>query len=232
MPFASFVYFSHEENAYLNDSVNTPSRVIADVREAGFKPLLMRPGDVMELTKEGLEATLAEVDARAKELDASIEAVQKGDKPLRKSDAVPLDEVVATVKAGLERLKQGVSKLDFLLMRVRLAKAVFELSDHKKLIVIRTLSDVSVAPLRGRADVILSSEALKFAFSQDFGFDTLLVNGRFREARNMGATTVMTLCGQFSYVRRKESLAKSILRRRLYDAPRLALEKLRNRALA
>jgi UDP-MurNAc hydroxylase len=42
----------------------------------------------------------------------------------------------------------------------------------------------------------------------------------------------MTLCGQFSYVRRKVSLARSILRRRLYDAPRLALEKLRNRALS
>jgi hypothetical protein len=118
-------------------------------------------------------------------------------------------------------------------MRVRLPRVVFELSDHRVLIVIQLLQHVRVEPLGTTvADVVLSSEALRFAFAQDFGFDTLLVNGRFREARPGGAGAVMTLCGQFGYVRRKVSLAASILRRRLVEAPRLALERLRNRALA
>jgi UDP-MurNAc hydroxylase len=234
MPFASFVYFSHEENAYLNDSVNAPSRVIGHIRDIGFEPVVFRPGDEMELTLPALKAASSLADDRARELDEHLKKVQSGEREMRKSAAVPLEDVLATVRAGLERLKQGVSKLDYTLMRIRLRRAIFELSDHKCLVVIDTLSNVRVEPLTSdlEGDVVLSSEALKFAFSQDFGFDTLLVNGRFREVHPGRAATVMTLCGQFSYVRRKESLAKSIVRRRLYDAPRLALERLRNRALA
>ncbi len=234
MPFASFVYFSHEENAYLNDAVNLPSRAVARVRELGHTAVLLRPGDEMELTDEGLQAAAGLTDARASDLDASVERVRRGETPLRKSAPVPVEDVVNTVRAGLERLRNGVSRLDRTLMQLRLPRAVFQLSDHRTLIVIDRLQDVRTESLDSgiRPDVILSSTALRFAFAQDFGFDTLLVNGRFQEARPEGAQVVMTLCGQFGYVRRKVSLAASIIRRRLYEAPRLALERLRNRALA
>lgn len=234
MPFASFVYFSHEENAYLNDAVNLPSTAVARVRQEGFTAIMLRPGDTMQLSAEGLKAAAEATDARARELDGSVEAVRRAEKPLRKTAGVPVEEVVTTVKAGLKRLREGVSRLDGMLMRLRLPLAVFELSDHKCLIVVERLEDVRVEPLNGtvRPDVVLSSEALRFSFAQDFGFDTLLVNGRFQEARPGGASVVMTLCGQFGYVRRKVSLAASILRRRLVEGPRLALERLRNRALA
>ncbi|WNG32358.1 hypothetical protein F0U61_01110 [Archangium violaceum] len=233
MPFASFVYFSHEENAYLNDGANLPSMAVARVREEGFPALMLRPGDTLELSTEGLQAAVAATDARAKELDGAVEAVRRAEKPLRKSAAVPLEDVVATVRSGLARLRNGVSQVDRTLMRLRLPRAVFELSDHRSLIVVDLLEDVQVQPLgMVQADVILSSEALRFSFAQDFGFDTLLVNGRFKEARPEGADVVMTLCGQFGYVRRKVSLLASIVRRRFVQAPRLALERLRNRALA
>jgi UDP-MurNAc hydroxylase len=230
MPFASF---SHEENAYLNDAVNLPSTAVARVREDGFTPIMLRPGDALELSSEGLQAAAEATEARAKELDGSVEAVRRGERPLRKSPAVPLEEVVTTVRAGLERLRKGASRLDRTLMRLRLPRVVFELRDHRTLIVIRLLEQVRVEPLgTTAADVVLSSEALRFAFTQDFGFETLLVNGRFHEARPGGLGAVTTLCGQFGYVRRKVSLAASFLRRRLVEAPRLALERLRNRALA
>lgn len=233
MPFASFVFFSHEENVYLNDAVNLPSTAVARVREEGFTPVMLRPGDTLELSPAGLQAAAEATEARARELDGAVEAIRRGERPLRKSAAVPLEDVVATVRAGLGRLRAGVSRLDAALMRLRLPRVVFELSDHRALIVIQRLTDVRVEPLGSTvADVVLSSEALRFAFAQDFGFDTLLVNGRFHEARPGGAGAVMTLCGQFGYVRRKVSLAASILRRRLVEAPRLALERLRKRALA
>ncbi|HEY8209110.1 MAG TPA: hypothetical protein VIG99_16580 [Myxococcaceae bacterium] len=231
MPFASYVYFSHQENAYLNDSVNRPSVVAERVRSMGMSPVVCRPGDVMELSGDGLRAASAEAGSRAAELDAHVDAVQRGEKPLRKSDAVPLEDVLATVRGGLERLRKGMAAVDFALMRLRLRRASFELSDHKNVVVVETLRRVKVEPAGTPADVTVSSEALKFAFQQDFGFDTLLVNGRFQECRPRGVETVMTLCGQFGYVRRKQSLVKSILKRRLYDAPRLALERVRNRAL-
>ncbi len=231
MPFASYVYFSHQENAYLNDSVNRPSAVVERIRSLGMAPLVCRPGDAFELSWAGLQAASAEAPARAAELDVHVEAVQRGEKPLRQSDPVPLEELLAVVRAGLERLRKGMAAVDFALMRLRLRRAAFELTDHQQVVVVETLKRVRVEPAGTPADVALSSEALRFAFQQDFGFDTLLVNGRFQERRPRGVETVMTLCGQFGYVRRKQSLVKSILRRRLYEAPRLALERLRNRAL-
>jgi len=232
MPFASYVYFSHQENAYLNDSVNRPSVVVERIRSLGMTPVVCRPGDALELSRAGLEAASAEASPRAAELDKHVEAVQRGEKPLRKSDAVPLEDVLATVKAGLERLKKGMSAVDFALMRLRNRRSAFLLTDHKQVVVVESLRRVKVAPEATPADVAVSSEALKFAFQQDFGFDTLLVNGRFQEQRPRGVEAVMTLCGQFGYVRRKQSLVKSILKRRLYDAPRLAIERARNRALS
>jgi L-ascorbate metabolism protein UlaG (beta-lactamase superfamily) len=233
MPFASFVYFSHEENAYLNDEVNLPSTAVARVRQEGFTPIMLRPGDTLELSAAGLQAAAEASEARARDLDGFVEAVRRGEKPLRNSAPVPLEDVVATVQAGLGRLRNGASRLDRTLMRLRLPRVVFELRDHRALIVIHLLERVRVEPLgTTAADVVLSSEALRFAFTQDFGFETLLVNGRFHEARPGGVGAVTTLCGQFGYVRRKVSLAASFLRRRLVEAPRLALERLRNRALS
>lgn len=232
MPFASYVYFSHQENAYMNDSVNKPSVVVERIRSLGMTPVVCRPGDALELSRAGLEAASAEAASRAAELDKHVEAVQRGEKPLRKSDPVSLEEVQATVRAGLERMKKGMSAVDFALMRLRNRRSAFLLTDHEQVLVVESLRRVKVEPRGAPADVALSSEALKFAFQQDFGFDTLLVNGRFKELRPRGVETVMTLCGQFGYVRRKQSLVKSILKRRLYDAPRLALERARNRALS
>jgi len=231
MPFASYVYFSHQENAYLNDSVNRTAAVVQRIRALGVAPVVCRPGDRLELSGDGLKAASAEAEARAAELDAHVDAVQRGEKPLRRSDAVPLEDLLATVRAGLERLRQGMAAVDFALMRIRMRRAAFEVTDHKAVVVVESLRKVRVEPEGTPADVALSSEALRFAFQQDFGFDTLLVNGRFLERRLRGVETVMTLCGQFGYLRRKQSLVKSILRRRLYDAPRLALERARNRAL-
>jgi UDP-MurNAc hydroxylase len=45
IPFASYVYFSHEENRYINDSVNTPERAAATIAAAGSTPIVMFPGD-------------------------------------------------------------------------------------------------------------------------------------------------------------------------------------------
>jgi hypothetical protein len=206
---------------------------VARVREEGFTPVMLRPGDTLELSPAGLQAAAEATEARARELDGAVEAVRRGERPLRKSAPVPMEDVVATVRAGLERLRNGVSRLDRTLMRLRLPRVVFELRDHRALIVIEQLEHVRVEPLgTTAADVVLSSAALRFAFTQDFGFDTLLVNGRFHEVRPGGADAVTTLCGQFGHVRRKGSLAAAFVRRRLVEAPLLALERLRNRALA
>jgi hypothetical protein len=216
----------------LNDCANPPSRAAEAAKNAGAVPLLMRPGDAMELDANGLEAAAAACSARGKDLDAAFEAARRGEKPKRTSANVPLSDLVTAVHAGLERLRAGVSKIDANIMRLQLPRAAFALRDQPFVVVIDRLEKVSLEPQGAKADVLLSSEALKFAFSNDFGFDTLLVNGRFEEARPGGSVAVMKLCGQFGYVRRKTSLLREIVRRRIFGATRMAVERFRNRALA
>ena len=45
VPFASFVYFSNEENSYLNDHINRPADAAAAIAEAGAAPLILFPGE-------------------------------------------------------------------------------------------------------------------------------------------------------------------------------------------
>ena len=44
VPFASFVYFSNEENSYLNDHINRPADAAAAIAAAGAAPLILYPG--------------------------------------------------------------------------------------------------------------------------------------------------------------------------------------------
>ena len=48
VPFASFVYFSNEENSYLNDHMNRPADAAAAIVKAGAAPAILFPGDAWE----------------------------------------------------------------------------------------------------------------------------------------------------------------------------------------
>lgn len=99
VPFASFVYFSHEENRHLNDAINTIARAHDFIRrETNTTPVVLYPGDQWDM----------------------------GCDPARQNDA-------ALVEDG-----------------------------------------------SGAAHMSLSSESLAFLLKFDWGFDTLMVNGRFR----------------------------------------------------
>ena len=48
VPFASFVYFSNEENSYLNDHINRPDDAAAAIAAAGAEPLILYPGETLD----------------------------------------------------------------------------------------------------------------------------------------------------------------------------------------
>src|SRR3954471_24762625 len=48
VPFASFVYFSNEENFYLNDHINRPVDAAAAIAAAGAAPVILFPGDTFD----------------------------------------------------------------------------------------------------------------------------------------------------------------------------------------
>ena len=176
LPFASFIYFSNVENAYLNDAMNTPRSAAATLAAAGTQPIVLYPGDEWEIgAPHDNEPALARYDARLAELPHL---------PLRgPGDSVSLDrlqEAFADYRARM--MAQNSRPLIALLRRLpflgTFQPLAIRLTDLDVLVSFSLLDGITV--LSGdTADVAMHSSSLFFLLKNDFGYDTLTVNGRF-----------------------------------------------------
>ncbi len=175
VPFASFVYFSHEENRYNNDGINSPESAVAAVAEAGSEPVLLYPGDIWKVGEQWenrlrLERYRADYDLSAKTYHTS--------------ESVPEAELMESARRYVERIRSRNNT--FLIGLIRRLPAlgffrpltifVYDLAavysfSFEKGLVKREQGD--------RYDVRMHSDSLNFIFRFDWGYDTLTVNGRF-----------------------------------------------------
>ena len=179
LPFASLIYFSSEENDYLNDAVNTPRKAAEAIAAAGSTPLVLYPGDAWEVGEPpiGNDAALARYDRCYGELDRLPRrgpGVSASLDELRSAFSVYRDRVLARNSRWLIVLLSRLKLLGaFQPVRVRLR-------DLDRVVVVSVVSGFSEAPDQsGAVDVILHSSSLLFLLKNEFGFDTLTVNGRF-----------------------------------------------------
>lgn len=179
IPFASYVYFSHEENRYLNDSVNRPGRVCEVVEGAGSIPVVMRPGQRWEIDAPWDNPSVL----------AYYEDIYDGIGQRAYHAAGPsvsLAELFGLCERYLARLAEFN---DFRMIRTAkrlrfggfFQPFVIELSDLAICVRFDVLSGLKVVS-GVRPDVQMHSESLAFVFQHDFGFDTLSVNGRFQSS--------------------------------------------------
>lgn len=180
IPFASFVYFSHEENFFCNDAVNTIRDAHAFITEnTGATPVVLYPGDRWIVGQDA--------DSRAA-LSAWDEDYDLSAKPLRRTESVPVDELVAASRDYVRRVTARNSRFLIRLLslppfryfeplRIRLTDwgtvALFDVNTG--LTLVDGASD--------DCEIMLSSESLACVFRFDWGFDTLLVNGRFQASQ-------------------------------------------------
>ena len=179
LPFASLIYFSNEENSYLNDAVNTPRTAAEAIQAAGSTPLVLYPGDAWEVgnAPQGTDAVLARYDRRYRELTKL---------PLRAPGAsVRLDELRVAFEDYHKRVFARNSRwLITVLSRLRplgvFQPVVVRLRDLDRTVVVSVTSGFAeIAHRPPAADVTMHSSSLLFLFKNEFGFDTLTVNGRF-----------------------------------------------------
>ena len=188
LPFASMIYFSNVENAYLNDAMNTP-RVAADtLAAAGATPAVLYPGDAWEIgTPHDNAAALSRYDQRYAEL-AQL--------PLRGTgDSVATDQLQAAFATYHARLfAQNSRWLVKLLSKAPKLDAfrplAIRLYDIDTLVSFSQFDGITVLA-EGKPDVTMHSSSLLFLLKNDFGYDTLTVNGRF-EVEGSAAFAKMT----------------------------------------
>jgi len=175
VPFASLVYFSNEENFYLNDHVNRPADAATTIAAAGAEPLILYPGDRWDSAVPHDNTPALTRYATTYGAMAALPRRTPG-------DSVPLDKLTGEFAAYRERVFSQNSALLIRLLRRLPGLGAFH-PVTIRLTDLDTTVSVSVVdgfgPTSGPADVSMHSSSLSFLFNNPFGFDTLTVNGRF-----------------------------------------------------
>jgi hypothetical protein len=177
VPFASFVWFCHEENDYLNDSVNRVGDAVRAIRDQGIaRPVVLYPGQTWQL---GDAVSCDDAVARYDDdLDRALRT-----EPRRTSVPVEPAELTAAADRFLRQLVEinGSRSLWVLTRSGVLSDCDIWLTDHRAAVRLGMsgLRGPTTVP-RDNCDIEVSSSALRFCFEHLYGGSTLNVNGRFR----------------------------------------------------
>ena len=180
VPFASFIYFSHEENRYLNDHINTIEATNDFIKkETKSIPIILYPGDEWDCVsffcnKVGLD--------KYKENYQKIFFL-----PYRKSlNALSQKYLIDLSKKYIRDLKEKNSMLVITLMSLLgllPRKITIMLTDIKSCYIFNLSNGLKQVPStksKTLPDVFLSSHCLRQILTLPWGIETVLVNGRFR----------------------------------------------------
>jgi hypothetical protein len=202
VPFASFVWFCHEENDYMNSGVVRVDEVAdAVARETDTTPVVLYPGDSWEI---GREHSNAEALDRYRADYRSLETRERCH--VRSVELSELQELsrrfVARIDDGVPgwRLKLRLARMNARYQRqahpgasgrLRAAVALAMLRPRPARVWIRDLERsalfdvrrglVPASLAREDCDVTVSSDSLAYAFRFLWGGLSLQINGRFRE---------------------------------------------------
>ena len=188
IPFASFVYFSHVENFYLNDSINDIAATLNAIASCDCRPIVMKPRDEWTVGSawDNRDAVAYWQDAYSKIAMLPRREVNK---------PVGLAELGAHCRLYQERVFKKNSKWLMRLASMLSPVAAFQplairLSDLNITVRFSFFDDLRETVRGVSPDVEMSSDSLDFIFLNEFGYDTLTVNGRFEAStRGFGLMT-------------------------------------------
>jgi UDP-MurNAc hydroxylase len=184
VPFASFVSFSHPENAYLNEGQNSP-RAIADAPRLAPHASLVRflqPGSVVDLDND-TPASLTNEHERAMAHWMALK--DKGYALLPAQPVIALDEVKAAFMKYRETVNANLNGLPRLLeITRRIVPLVIHLSDLQQTVKCSYRQGMTTLAANTPWHVSMTSGNAVFLFKNEYGFDTTMVNGRFRTGQS------------------------------------------------
>lgn len=182
IPFASFMAFSSIENSYLNDYQNSAytirqwSTLSPDTENLRF----MKPRDVIDLNT-ATPASLVRMSHLAVEHWERLGG--GGRESLPSEPSLTKADVAAAFARHLAAVKANLPFLPWLLEMVGLIKPLtIHVPDIGLTARLSYISGYQTLPIGTSFDISLSSPSAVFLFSNEYGFNTTHVNGRFRTA--------------------------------------------------
>lgn len=208
VPFASYVYFCHEENAYMNEGMNRISKVHDFIKDDLQKDcLVMHPNDTW---KPGDEIDSTNAIAKYAQDYAKVD-----EKNWQKSEKIELDELVEKSLLFVDELKKGYPKKA---KDIENLNTKVYLSDHQTSFILSGKNGLTSANfVEENCDISISSDALSYCFQELWGGDTLNVNARFQIPNN----------GNYNKFRIFSNIAASLNREEKYPVPSLPVKVMR-----
>ena len=183
IPFASFVYFSNQENSYLNDSINKPKDVVERLKDSISHIIILKPNGIFSGNDE------ADSNTRAIEFWTQKYA-EIEQKKLNVYDTVNEELICESFKRYCDRIAIKNNMTFIAMIRSISPIPIFNAVVVKVLDLSITLKfDYVAKKIEQTAEVpmiCLQSESLNYLFNNSFGFDTLTVNACFEEGRPGG----------------------------------------------
>jgi hypothetical protein len=170
IPIASFVYFCHEENNYLNDEINRPQKVVDFVKNnTSASPVLLYPGEEYVPFEEHNN------DLSISKYDVDFARISKAEVLIK---TIPLAQEVLVAHAD-EFVKAMAKK--YSVWTKLLKPASIYITDYNKSFELSVKGGLQPISLdKNKCDCSLSSESLSFNFKFPYGNDTLGINGRYQ----------------------------------------------------
>ena len=175
VPFASFAYFSHEENRHSNDCVNRPQDAVRAIKGTGSKAVVMYPGDEWTVATEwdnGPALTRYEHD-----YDLS-------GKKFSDSPGVTDSELIDAANSYIDRIGSRNNRLILKLLKwIPLMGLLRPLDifvyDLRSTYAFSLQRGLTKRQDDGQYDIKLHSSSLCYLLRFEWGLDTLVINGRF-----------------------------------------------------
>ncbi|HRG87737.1 MAG TPA: MBL fold metallo-hydrolase [Chitinophagales bacterium] len=175
IPIASYVFFCHEENFYLNDCVNTAEKTYNYIKKnTDSKPVVLYNGDSYTFPQEWDSGPAIESFKR------DFKNIELSPEKLVKNVPVPLDELKKQAIAFVDNLK----KTNNFLLTSMLRPTHVHLMDYNKTFELSLNGGLAEHSYDyNTCDVSMSSESLLFCLKFPYGLDTTQINGRMQKPR-------------------------------------------------
>ena len=178
--FASYIYFSHKENFYLNDMQNTPMwiRKNHSLSKMQDRIFFLKPHDKFYLDdnlRESLKSLTSEAESHWQNL--YDEAVPVGEN----DEIVPIEAIFSNFKEFRKNIFHNFLWVFAILELVGAIKSLrVKLVDTDDVITLSYVKSIAIDSETDNWDISMTSSVLSFSLKHFFGFDSTHVNGRFR----------------------------------------------------
>jgi UDP-MurNAc hydroxylase len=201
IPIASYIWFSHEENFYMNDHINTIDRVESFITDSKVTPVILYPGDTYRIgmphnNDNNIKKYLTDLT------NAKLENTTK-------TQPIDLKRIKESADTLINRLRKE-DLLAFLLISFFPIKIY--LTDLDKVVKFSALFGFSEVPSnKEKINISITSEVLDHCFRYEWGFGATIINGRVQTISEKDLTIFRYYVSAASSVTYKDSTMSRVL---------------------